>query len=60
MILIGRTLRLQVDNYLQVLTITVDDVANIPTNVEHFIKKMKLVASIHENMLFKVEQTQKK
>jgi hypothetical protein len=37
-----------------------DDVADTTTNVEHCIKKMKLVASIHENVLLKVEQTQKK
>ncbi len=59
-ILIGCTLHFQVDNYLQALITTVDDAANITTNVKHFIKKMKLVTSIHENVLLKVEQAQKK
>jgi hypothetical protein len=38
----------------------VDDAIDITINVKHFIKKMKLVASIHENVLLKVEQAQKK
>ncbi len=59
-ILIGCTLRLQVDNYLHALIITMDDVVDTTTNVKHFIKKMKLVVSIHEDVLFKVEQAQKK
>ncbi len=55
MIIIRCTLHLQVDNYLHALITTVNDVAAITTNVEHFIKKMKLVTSIHENVLLKVE-----
>jgi hypothetical protein len=60
MILIGCTLCFQIDNYLQALITTVDDATHITTNVEYFIKKMKLVASIHENVLLKVEQAQNK
>jgi len=37
-----------------------DDVVDTTTNVKHFIKKMKLVVSIHEDVVFKVEQAQKK
>jgi hypothetical protein len=45
---------------LQALTIAVDDVANTTTTTKQFIKKMKLIFSIHENVLFNVEHVQKK
>jgi hypothetical protein len=55
MILNGRTPRLRVDNYLHSLTIVVDDIADAESIVEQFIQKMKLIASIHENILLNVE-----
>ncbi len=55
-----RTPCLKVDKYLHSLTIVIDDITDAKTIVEKFLQKMKLVASIHENVLFNVEQTQKK
>ncbi len=37
-----------------------DDIIDAKTIAEQFIKKMKLVANIHENVMFNVEQMQKK
>jgi hypothetical protein len=56
MILIGRTPRLRADNYLHSLTAKVDDTADVETTVERLMQKMKLIASIHENVLLNVEQ----
>jgi hypothetical protein len=55
MILTGRTPRLRVDNYLHSLTAEVDDTADAETTTEWFMQKMKLIASIHENVLLNVE-----
>jgi hypothetical protein len=55
MILIGRTSHLRADNYLHSLTIVVDDTTNAEIIVKTFIQKMKLIASIHENILLNVE-----
>jgi hypothetical protein len=52
--------RLKVNNYLHSLTIVVDDIANAKTIAKQFPQKMKLIASIHENVLFNVEQAQQK
>jgi hypothetical protein len=60
MILIGCTPRLRADNYLHSLIIEVDDTADAETTVEQFMQKMKLIASIHENVLLNVEQAQQK
>jgi hypothetical protein len=37
-----------------------DDIVDVETTAKWFIKKIKLVASIHENVLLNVEQTQNK
>jgi hypothetical protein len=34
----------------------VDDMDDVMTTIEQFIKKMKLVVSLHENVLFNVEK----
>ncbi len=60
MILSGCTLRLQIDNYLQVLIAVVDDVIDTTTTTKQFIKKMKLISSIHDNVLLNVKHVQKK
>ncbi len=60
MILIRCTPRLRADNYLHFLTAVVDDTTDERTIVEQFLQKMKLIASIHDNVLFNVEQTQQK
>jgi hypothetical protein len=60
MILIGCTPRLRADNYLHSLTAMVDDIANAETTAEQFMQKMKLIASIHENVLLNVEHAQQK
>jgi len=38
----------------------VDDTIDEGTIVEQFLQKMKLIASIHDNVLFNVKQTQQK
>jgi hypothetical protein len=60
MILTGCTPHLRADNYLHTLTAEVDDTADAETTTEQFMQKMKLIASIHEKVLFNVEQTQQK
>jgi hypothetical protein len=60
MILTGRTPRLRADNYLHSLTAEVDDTADVETTAEWLVQKMKLIASIHENVLLNVEQAQQK
>jgi hypothetical protein len=58
MILIGRTPRLRVDNYLQALTVEVDNGVDMETVVAQFLQKVELIASIHNNVLLNVEQAQ--
>jgi hypothetical protein len=58
MILTGRTPRLRVDNYLDSLTAEIDDIADVETTTEQFMQKVKLITSIHENVLINVEQAQ--
>jgi len=60
MILIGRTPRLRADNYLHSLTIVVDDSVDAKITTKQFMQKMKLITSIHENVLFNVEHAQQK
>jgi hypothetical protein len=60
MILTGRTPRLRADNYLHSLTAEVDDTADVEITAERLMQKMKLIASIHENILLNVEQAQQK
>jgi hypothetical protein len=60
MILTRCTPRLRADNYLHSLTAVVDDTTDVETTVEQFIQKMKLIASIHENVLLNVEYAQQK
>jgi len=60
MILTGRTPRLRADNYLHGLTIVIDDSDDVEVAATHFVQKMELIASIHEDVLLNVEQAQKK
>jgi hypothetical protein len=59
-ILVKHTSCFKANNYLQSLISIMDDIANVETTAERFIKKIKLVTNINENVLFNVEQTQKK
>jgi nucleoside-triphosphatase THEP1 len=45
---------------LHFLIVVIDDIVDIEITIEQFLQKMKLVTSMHENVLFNVEQTQKK
>ncbi len=58
--MIGYTPHLRVDNYLHSLTTMVDDNVDVETITTQFLQKVKLIASIHENVLLNVEQAQKK
>ncbi len=60
MILTGCTPCLRADNYLHSLTVVVDDTVDAETTAEQFMQKMKLIASIHENILLNVEHAQQK
>jgi hypothetical protein len=60
MIVTSRTPRLRVDNYLHSLTVVIDDSVAVEMAATQFLQKTKLIASIHENVLLNVEQTQKK
>jgi hypothetical protein len=60
MILTGRTSRPRADNYLHILTVVTDDNVNVEVAAAQFLQKMELIASIHEDVLLNVEQTQKK
>jgi len=60
MILTGRTPRLRADNYLHALTAVTDDNVDVEVVVAQFLPKVKLIASIHENVLLNVEQAQQK
>jgi len=59
MILTGWTPRLRADNYLHALTDETDDNIGVEAMAAQFLQKMKLVTSIHENVLFNIEQAQK-
>ncbi len=60
MIMTGCTPRLRADNYLHSLTTMIDDTIDAETVVAQFFQKMKLITSIHENVLLNVEQAKKK
>jgi hypothetical protein len=60
MILTGRSPRLGADNYLNTLTDVIDDSSNVEDTAVQFLEKVKLIASIHEDVLLNVEQAQKK
>jgi hypothetical protein len=55
MILTKCTPRLRTNNYLHSLTAVVDDIVDARTIMEQFLQKMKLIANIHEHVLFNVE-----
>ncbi len=60
MILTGRSPRLRADNYLNTLTNVIDDSSNVEDTAVQFLEKVKLIASIHEDVLLNVEHAQKK
>jgi len=60
MILIGRSPRLRADNYFNTLTGVIDDTSSVEDTAVQFLEKVRLIASIHENVLLNVEQAQKK
>ncbi len=60
LIMTGCTPRLKTDNNLHFRTTMIDDIVDATTNVKQFFQKMKLIANIHENVLFNVKQAQKK
>ncbi len=60
MILTGQSPRLKADNYLNALTDVIDDGTDVEVAATQFLEKVKLIASIHENVLLNVEQAQKK
>jgi hypothetical protein len=55
MILTGRTPRLRADNYLHALTAMTNDDVDVEVAATQFLQKVKLIASIHENVLLNVE-----
>jgi len=59
MILTGRTPRLRADNYLQALTVEINDGVNVDDAATQFLQKVELIASIHNNVLLNVGQAQK-
>jgi hypothetical protein len=59
MILTGRTPRLRADNYLQALTAETDGRDDMKAVAAQYLQKVELIASIHDNVLLNVEQTQK-
>ncbi len=56
MILTGRSPRLRVDNHLNTLTDVIDDSSNVEDTAVQFLEKVKLIVSIHEDVLLNVEQ----
>jgi hypothetical protein len=60
MIMIGRTPHLKADNYLHSMTVVIDDTVDVEATIVQFLQKMKLITSIHENVMLNVKQTQKK
>jgi len=55
MVLTGRTPRLRADNCLNALTNEIDDAATVEDMSTGFLEKVKLIANIHEKVLFNVE-----
>ncbi len=60
MILTGRSPRLRADNCLNTLTDVIDDTSIVEDMATQFLEKVRLIASIHENVLLNVEHAQKK
>jgi hypothetical protein len=60
MIVTGHTPCFRTDNYLHSLIAMIDDSVAVEVAAAQFLQKMKLIASIHENVLLNVEQAQKK
>ncbi len=60
MILIGCTPHLRANNHLHSLTVVVDETADVETTAKQFMQKMKLIISIHENVLLNVKQAPQK
>jgi hypothetical protein len=58
MILTGRTPLLRANNYLQALIAETDDAVDVETAAVQFLQKVEFIASIHNNVLFNVEQAQ--
>jgi hypothetical protein len=56
MILTGRSPRFRADNCLNTLTDVIDDTSTMEDMATQFLEKVKLIASIHENVLLNVEQ----
>jgi hypothetical protein len=60
MILTGRSPRIRADNCLNTLTDVINDTSTVEDMATQFLEKVKLIASIHDNVLLNVEQAQKK
>ncbi|CAK9863492.1 unnamed protein product [Sphagnum jensenii] len=60
MILTGQSPRLRVDNHLNTLTNAIDDSSSVENAAEQFLEKVKLIVSIHKNVLLNVDKAQKK
>jgi hypothetical protein len=60
MILTGRSPRLRAYNYLNNLTDVINDSSSMEDIAVQFLEKVKLIASIHEDVLLNVEQAQKR
>ncbi|CAN5950875.1 unnamed protein product [Sphagnum jensenii] len=60
MILTSRSPRLRADNRLDTLTDVIDDSSSVENAAEQFLEKVKLIASIHKDVLLNVGQAQKK
>jgi hypothetical protein len=56
MIMIGCTPHLKANNYLHSLIAVIDDTIDVEVVVMQFLQKMKLIASIHENVQLNVKQ----
>jgi hypothetical protein len=60
MILTGQSLRFRADNHLNALTDEVNDASSVEDTAIQFLEKVRLITSIHENVLLNVEQAQEK
>jgi hypothetical protein len=60
MILTGRTPRLRADNFLQALTAETDESENVEVLAAQFLQKVKLITSLHDDVLVNVEQAQRR
>jgi hypothetical protein len=60
MIMIGRTPHLRASNYLHSSIALIDDIVDTKFIIKQFFQELKLIVSIHENVMLNVEQAQKK